>query len=78
MNTIQLQSIGKVEAKKASDFKVGEKMKWNFGYTSEVLEIVKETKTQIVVKLNSIDPLGRVSDFIGERRLKKERLVAIG
>tara|TARA_R110002049_G_scaffold224712_4_gene396499 strand:+ start:4499 stop:4735 length:237 start_codon:yes stop_codon:yes gene_type:complete len=78
MNTIQLQSIGKVEAKKSIDFKVGEKMKWNFGYTSEILEIVKETKTQIVFKLNSIDPTGKISDFIGERRLKKERLVAIG
>ena len=77
MATIQIQSVGKVNAKPAAEFSVGEKMLWNFGYSSEILEIVKETPTQIVFKINSISPTGKVEDFTGERRLKKTRLVAI-
>lgn len=76
-NTVQLQSVGRVAAKPASEFKVGDFMAWNFGYASEVLEIVKETKSFITFKLNSIDPMGRVTDTTAERRLGKNRLVAI-
>lgn len=78
MHTIQLQSIGNVEAKPAADFSKGEKMGWNFGYRSEILEIVKETKSFITFKLNNINPDGTITDYIGERRLGKNRLVAIG
>jgi hypothetical protein len=70
--TVQLQSVGHVAAKPAKDFKVGEFMAWNFGYASEVLEIVKETKSFITFKLSSTE-----SDYVGERRLGKNRLVAI-
>ena len=75
MGTIQLQGLGQVNAKQAQDFSIGETMMWNFGYTSEILEIVKETKTQIIFKLNSICSMGKNTGFIGERRLKKQRLV---
>ena len=48
VDTIHLQGIGRVRAKKAKDFKVGEKFLWNYGSRSKILKILKETKTQIV------------------------------
>lgn len=70
--TVQLQSVGHVAAKPAKEFKVGDFMAWNFGFTSEVVGIAKETKAFIVFELKS------TSDGITrERRLKKDRLVAI-
>ncbi len=76
-NKVQIQSIGKVNGKQAINFKKGEKMLWNFGYKSEVLDIVSETAKFITFKLNSVDPFGKTSGEIYERRLKKDRLVAI-
>ena len=66
-NTIHLQSYGRAEAKPAEEFKVGEKMLWNFGERSTVLAIVKETAKFITSQFENTD-----------RRLKKDRLVAIG
>ena len=75
-NFRQLQGIGKVEAKAAASFKIGEKMAWNYGCISEIIEVVKETKTQIVFKMKGFDPLGKYTSTY-ERRFKKDRLVAI-
>ena len=75
--TVQLQSVGYVKAKEAQQFKIGELMMWNFGYKSEILSIVKETKTQIIFSLNSIKPNGSTDGKVYERRLKKNRLIAI-
>ena len=74
---IQIQSVGKVEAKPVSEFKIGEKMMWNFGYTSEILGVAKETKTQIILKMNSVSPEGKSNGEVYERRMKKDRLAAI-
>lgn len=72
MKTIQLQSIGRRNATEAKNIKVGDTLIWNFGYTTKVLEIVKETACTIVIRT--------LNEFNGntyERRLGKERLVAI-
>lgn len=79
MDLVHLQSVGKVEAKPAQDFEIGEFMVWNFGSQSKVVGIAKETKAFITFELLSPDCWGDWSDAkVLERRLKKSRLVAIG
>ena len=68
--TIHLQSYGLAPAKPAIDFKVGDVMLWNFGYTSVVTEITNETEKMITYKLTS------PSGYVGERKFLKTRLVA--
>lgn len=69
--TIQLQSIGRVKAIPAGQLKEGMKMVWNFGYTSIVKEITKETSKSIWV--STIDSK---SGKEYNRRFLKTRLVA--
>lgn len=79
MQTIHLQSIGKVEAKPAQDFKVNEFIIWNFGNQSKIVRVVKETKAFITFELTY--PLSGndwANTGTSERRLKKSRLVGIG
>lgn len=71
VKTIRLQSVGHVKAAPASEIKVGSVLMWNFGYTSTVEEIVKETAKTIVIKETY------ESGKTFERRLLKTRLVAI-
>lgn len=70
--SIHLQGIGRVHAKPAQEFKVGEKMGWNYGSTSKVIGVKKVTKKFIVFRLQTKD------GSVWERRLKKDRMVAIG
>lgn len=70
MTKLHLQGVGKVNAKKAVDFKVGDKMVWNFGSTSTITGVAKETKafiTYIMTDSKMPEPY--------ERKLKKDRLV---
>ena len=80
MQTIHLQGIGKVEAKPAQEFQIGEFILWNFGSQSKIVGIAKETKAFITFKLEY--PLSGRRDWAdtgtSERRLKKSRLVGIG
>ena len=69
---IWLQNYGFAPAKKAVEFKVGEKMLWNFGSKSEVVEIVGESKSFITIRSLCSD------GNIYQSRLKKDRFVAIG
>lgn len=69
---MRLQGIGIVLGTPAGDVKVGDRLMWNFGYMSEVLEIVKETPKTITVKTKSLD-----SDYVGEHKMGKSRLVCI-
>lgn len=69
--TIRLQSIGLVPATPAQNIKVGSKLLWNFGYTSEVIEIVKTTAHTITIATKE------ASGTTYTRRLNKTRLVAI-
>ena len=46
-NSIQLQSVGLVKGTRAGEIKIGTTLLWNFGATSVVREITKETKKSI-------------------------------
>jgi len=68
--TIQLQQIGRVPAVPASEVKAGDRLMWNFGSIYKVLDIIKETKKQIVI---STTP--EKGGAIYTQRLLKTRLV---
>ena len=70
--TVQLQGIGKVDGKFGSEIEIGDELMWNFGYTSIVKAIAKETKSFITFIITSTH-----SGEDHERRIKKDRLVAI-
>ena len=74
--TIHLQGVGRVEAKPAKEFKIGESFMWNYGSTSEIKRIVKETSSYITFEIEYEAYSGKME--LGERRLKKDRLVGIG
>lgn len=76
---VHLQYFGKTQSKAAQDFKVGELMMWNGGLRSEVLEILNETGSFITFKISGCGKYGEVDKSTSyERRLKKNRQVAIG
>lgn len=70
VEAIQLQGLGRFQAKTAKEIKVGKDyFMWNNGYTSKPVEIIKETSKTIVFKTVTED--GRE----WTRRLFKDRLV---
>ena len=71
-NAMQLQGIGWVEGTPAGEIKPGAILGWNYGYTSTVLKVVKETAKSIVVESRS-DESGNTY----QRRFLKTRLVCI-
>lgn len=68
---VHLQYVGEVEAKPAQDFVIGEKMMWNYGCTTE---IVSKKEVSSCYLMFGIIENGKHY----ERKLKKDRLVAIG
>lgn len=46
-NSVQLQAVGLVNGTPAGKIKVGTTLLWNFGATSIVKEITKETKKSV-------------------------------
>jgi hypothetical protein len=68
-DSIHLQGIGRVPAKKVSDFKIGDKFMWNYGYTSKVIGLKKTTPSQITF---IIEDNGKLY----EKRMNKNRLAA--
>lgn len=68
---IWLQYYGWAEAKPANEFKPGEKFLWNNGTPSTLKRIVKETPKSLTV-------IEECNGKEYERRLLKNRLVAIG
>jgi hypothetical protein len=70
--TVHLQGIGRQYAMPADDLRPGDVTLWNYGYHAKVEEIVRETATQVIVRITSAES-GQVHD----RRLKKTRLVAV-
>ena len=50
MTTAHLQGIGQHAAKAAAELKAGDVIVWNFGQTSQVIEVAATAKT-VVVKL---------------------------
>lgn len=71
MPQIRLIGVDCKVAKPAAEIKVGDILLWNYGDTSEVLEIVRETRTQIVIRTRNNN-----HGLRSERRLVKKRLVA--
>ena len=71
-----LQGVGWTYGKPAKDLKVGDIMVWNYGYTSEVAEIIKETPRTIIIDEQYSDYDGSIKH--GQRKFKKDRIVAVG
>ena len=67
--TTHLQGIGSHTAKQAQDFSIGETMVWNYGGTSIVTGITKNTPAFITFEIES-------NGKTYTRRLNKTRLVA--
>lgn len=74
-DTIQLQSIGHVVGEPARNIKAGDTLMWNFGHTENVLSIVRETNSFVIILTEYRSGLGVLNK--GERKLKKDRLVCI-
>ena len=72
--TIKLQGIyGQQKAKPVKELKIGDVIKWNYGYTSTVVELIPtKTGKQITCMLKS-DQDGEIRT----RRMGSDRLVAI-
>jgi len=68
---VWLQFHGWQKGKPAGEIKPGDILMWNYGHTSEVLSIVKETAKTITIT-NKCD-----SGYISDVRFNKTRLVAI-
>jgi hypothetical protein len=68
----RLQGIGLVLGTPAEEIKVGDYLMWNFGYTSEVDSIIKET-----AKTLTISVIESKTRKLYERKLNKSRLVCL-
>lgn len=73
-NTIKLQGIsGQKAATQVKNVKVGDVIIWNFGYKSEVIEIIpSKTKKTYTIQLKSFEDCK-----IRERKLGADRLVVV-
>ena len=72
METIQIQSVGKVPAIPASQLKINDSIVFNFGHTAKITSISRITKSFITFTLFDNETQSNC-----ERRFKKSRLVAI-
>lgn len=74
MSEIKLQGIyNKQQAKPVKDLKIGDVIMWNFGYTSEVVDMIPtKTGKQITCMLKSNE-----DGQIRPRRMGANRLVAV-
>ena len=68
--TIWLQSVGRVKAKAASQFKVGEKIMWNYG--------VKSLITKITPKASRFEMVIEEGGKAYVRTFNADRMLAIG
>ena len=72
--TIKLQGIHtRQTAKAVKDLQIGDTIKWNFGYTSEVVELIpSKTGKTITAMLRS-----NTDNIVRPRKMGADRLVAI-
>ncbi len=70
MATLRLLGVGEKPAIKASTLKVGDTMMWNYGYTSTIIGIAKETAATIFFNIRCNE-----TGYIGVRKLRKNSLV---
>lgn len=71
MQTIHLQGIGEKPAILAKELKIGDVTIWNYGFTETIIGILKQTPKSIVFQIKSNN-----TDYIGQRRIYKNTLVA--
>lgn len=71
MNEMRLQSIGIVQGTPAGEIKKGDTLCWNFGETSIVVDILRQTEKTIFVKTKT------KNGNLYERKFLKTRLVCI-
>ena len=71
MQTIHLQGIGEKPDILAKELKIGDVTIWNYGFTETIIGILKQTPKSIVFQIKSNN-----TDYIGQRRLYKNTLVA--
>lgn len=71
MKTIRVVGVGFQPAKPAGEIKIGDVLIGHYGWKSQVLEIIKETKTQIIFLAYS-----EASQMTHVRRYGKDTLVA--
>lgn len=74
MKTIQLQGIGKKEAKTVGELKIGDVIVWNFGMTSTVVDLIPTKSGKSIKCMLRSNQDGIVRD----RLMRVDRLVAIG
>lgn len=74
MAKIQLQGIGKVEAKKVNELNIGDVIMWNFGYTSTVVDLIPTKSGKSIKCMLRSNQDGVIRD----RTMRSDRLVAIG
>lgn len=70
---MKLQGLyGEQQEIKAEDVKIGTILKWNYGYTSEVIDIQPCGKQSVYITTKQT-----VNDYIGTRRFNKKRILAL-
>ena len=70
---MKLQGLyGEQKEIKAQDVVIGTILKWNFGYTSEVIEIKPCGKQSVYITTKSTD-----NGYIGTRRFNLNRILAL-
>lgn len=74
MNKVQLQGIGKREAKPVGELKIGDVIMWNFGATSTVVELIPTKSGKSIKCMLKSNQDGIIRD----RMMRVDRLVAIG
>lgn len=76
MEKLHLQGIGKVDAVKAKDLRVGDVTVWNYGSLAKVISITpSKTGKTLKVGIEYKDYHGKIVQ--SERKLGAERLVGI-
>jgi hypothetical protein len=75
-NAIQLQQIGWVHAVPAGELTVGDTTVWNYGGTAVVEAIGSASERFVCATLRS-EKGSTEPGYVGERRMKKDRLVGV-
>lgn len=74
-NTVKLQGIyGQQAAKPVKDLKPGDIIRWNFGYTSLVIDLVPSKTGKTITAVLKESECGNIVN----RKMGANRLVAIG
>ena len=74
MKTIQLQGIGKREAKPVRELKIGDTIVWNFGMTSSVVDLIPTKSGKSIKCMLKSNQDG----IVRNRLMRADRLIAIG